>query len=133
MKSKAEKLSLLTEMIAFAKSDTKVNEVEYNFLLAVAGQIEISKADFDCLFQNPAPHKPIASESERIVQFHRLVLLMNIDQEIREEELIRLHEFGLRMGLNPNAIDKVLQVMGDYENNVVPPDVLLSIFKTYYN
>lgn len=133
MKSKAEKLSLLTEMIAFAKSDTKVNEVEYNFLLAVASQIEVSKADFDRLFQNPAPHKPIASESERIVQFHRLVLLMNIDQDIRDEELVRLHEFGLRMGLNPNAIDKVLQVMGDYENNVVPPDVLLSIFKTYYN
>ena len=101
--------------------------------MAVANQIDISKDEFDRLFQDPAPHKPISPESERIVQFHRLVLLMNIDQEIRKEELIRLHEFGLRMGLNPNAIDKVLQVMGDYENNVVPPDVLLGIFKTYYN
>ncbi|NQY06791.1 MAG: TerB family tellurite resistance protein [Flavobacteriaceae bacterium] len=133
MITREEKLSILTEMIAFAKSDNKVSEVEYSFLLAVANQIGVDKSEFDALFHHPAPLKPIANESERIVQFHRLVLLMNIDQNVHEEERIRLHQFGLRMGLNPLAMDKVLEIMTEYENNLIPPDVLLGIFKTYYN
>lgn len=133
MYSKEEKLSLLTEMINFALSDNTINDIEYNFLLGVAEQIGVEKTEFDTLFENPAPHRPIKSEGDRIVQFHRLVLLMNVDQEIREEELIKLHEFGLKMGLHPSAITKVLEVMHKYENNIVPPQVLLDIFKTYYN
>ena len=133
MRSKENKLSLLSEMITFANTGGGVNDAEYNFLLAVANQIGVSKEEFDALFKAPAPRKTLVSESERIVQFHRLVLLMNVDGEISNDELVKLHEFGLRMGLHPDAITQVLKVMHNYENKVVPPDVLLSIFKTYYN
>lgn len=133
MRSKENKLSLLSEMITFAKTGDGVNDAEYNFLLAVANQIGVTKEEFDALFEAPAPRKTLVSETERIVQFHRLVLLMNVDGEIREDELIKLHEFGLRMGLHPDAIDQVLKVMHHYENKVVPPEVLINIFKTYYN
>lgn len=133
MNTKEEKLSLLTEMISFAKSDNELNEAEYNFLVAVANHIGINKTEFDGLMENPAPHKALKPESARIVQFHRLVLLMNIDQKIKDEELVRLHEIGLKMGLHPDAINKVLDVMDSYENKVVPPNVLIDIFKTHYN
>lgn len=128
-----EKLSVLTELIYFAKSDGQVKDVEYNFLLSIANQIGVDKITFDDLFDNPAPKVHLPSESQRIVQFHRLLLLMNVDQIIEDSEIEKIHQLGLKMGLNIQAINKTLKVMHQYDNKIVPPEILLGIFKTYYN
>ena len=133
MINRVEKLSLLSEMIAFAKTDEAIKDIEYNFLLGVAQQLDISREDFDYLINNPVSYVHLNSHSERIVQFHRLVLLMNIDRERSKEEVIRLYNFGLRMGLNHESITKVLYLMESFPNNIVPPDVLIDVFKVQYN
>jgi len=133
MVNRIEKLSLLSEMIAFAKTENTLTQIEYNFLLGVARQLEISQQDFDYLINHPVSYIPLKSHSERIVQFHRLILLLNISNEITKVKLIKIHNFGLRMGLNHDAINKVLDLMNSFPNNIVPPDVLIDIFKTQYN
>src|SRR5210317_1993462 len=107
MINRVEKLSLLSEMIAFAKYDKDIKNIEYNFLLGVARQLEISREDFDYLIENPINYIHLKSHSERIVQFHRLVLLMNIDSEHSPSSVIKLYNFGLRMGLSHESITKV--------------------------
>lgn len=133
MINRVEKLSLLSEMIAFAQIDANIKSIEYKFLLGVAKQLEISQEDFDYLFKHPVTYVHLKSHSERIVQFHRLVLLMNLDQNIRDKDLIKLHNFGLRMGLSHESINKVLDVMESFPNKIVPPDFLIEIFKVQYN
>jgi len=133
MINRVEKLSLLSEMIAFARIDKTLKDIEYNFLLGVAKQLEITREDFDYLLDNPVTHINLKSHSERIVQFHRLVLLMNLDQNISERELVRLHNFGLRMGLSHESINKVLDLMESFPNKIIPPDFLIDIFKIQYN
>ncbi len=139
MINKVEKLSLLSEMIAFAQYDKKdIKEIEYNFLLGVAKQLEVSRHDFNYLITHPVNYTHLKSHSERIVQFHRLVLLMNIEQEHDEERskaegVIKLYNFGLRMGLSHESISKVLYLMDSFPNKIVPPDVLIDVFKTQYN
>ncbi len=135
MINRVEKLSLLSEMIAFAKYDKNIKNIEYNFLLGVAKQLGITREDFDYLIENPVSYTHLKSHSERIVQFHRLVLLMNIDQENADKssEVNKLYNFGLRMGLSHESITKVLYLMESFPNNIVPPDVLIDIFKTQYN
>ncbi len=133
MVNRVEKLSLLSEMIAFAINDSSLKDIEYNFLLGVAKQLDITREDFDYLINHPVDYKHLKSHSERIVQFHRLVLLMNIDGEITQDEIIKLHNFGLRMGLNHESINKVLYLMDSFPNKIVPPDVLIDIFKVQYN
>lgn len=133
MINRVEKLSLLSEMIAFARVDNSLKEIEYNFLLGVAKQLGICQTDFEYLLTNPVTYVKLKSYSERIVQFHRLVLLMNIDNEITTRELIKLHNFGLRMGLNFDAINKVLELMESFPNKLIPPDFLIDIFKVQYN
>ncbi|MFD2824217.1 TerB family tellurite resistance protein [Lacinutrix iliipiscaria] len=133
MINRVEKLSLLSEMIAFAISDSSLKNIEYNFLLGVAKQLGITREDFDYLIDHPIDYKHLKSHSERIVQFHRLVLLMNIDGEITQQEIVKLHNFGLRMGLNHESINKVLYLMDSFPNKIVPPDVLIDIFKVQYN
>jgi hypothetical protein len=133
MINRVEKLSLLSEMIAFAQIDANIKSIEYKFLLGVAKQLEISQEDFDYLFKHPVTYVHLKSHSERIVQFHRLVLLMNLDQNICDKDLIKLHNFGLRMGLSHESINKVLDVMESFPNKIVPPDFLIEIFKVQYN
>ncbi len=133
MSTYEEKLSILSEMITFAKVDNVVKEPEYQFLWSVASQLGIAQDVFDALFEQQSEHLIPKTEAERILQFHRLVLLMNVDQVQEEVEVRRLHEMGLGMGLPPSAIDQVLSVMHKYPNNVVPPEVLIDIFKAYYN
>ncbi|MGB0973810.1 MAG: TerB family tellurite resistance protein [Flavobacteriaceae bacterium] len=110
-----------------------MNTSEYNFLLAIAQQIGVDSNTFNTLLNTPHPFVNIKHESQRIVQFHRLLLLMNIDQKITAEELERIHQLGIKMGLNILAVDKTLEVMKQYDNNNIPSEVLLNIFKTYYN
>ncbi|MEL0457080.1 TerB family tellurite resistance protein [Flavobacteriaceae bacterium SZ-1-7] len=139
MINRVEKLSLLSEMIAFAKYDKDIRRIEYNFLLGVAKQLDISREDFEYLLENPISYTHLKSHSERIVQFHRLVLLMNIEQQYGEGDdnnragVTKLYNFGLRMGLSHESITKVLYLMESFPNKIVPPDVLIDIFKTQYN
>lgn len=133
MINRVEKLSLLSEMIAFAQADESIKTIEYKFLLGVAKQLEISEEDFEYLIKYPVNYVHLKSHSERIVQFHRLVLLMNLDKEITNKELVKLHNFGLRMGLSHESINRVLDLMESFPNKIVPPDFLIDIFKVQYN
>jgi len=128
-----EKLSLLTELIKLARCDQQVREQEYEFLLSIARSLDVSQEDFDSLFEDYIEFTPPESEFERILQFHRLVLLMNIDQETSDSELDFLRNIGLRIGLNPAATNKVMVEMNQYPNKVIPPERLIEIFKENYN
>ena len=133
MNSYEEKLSILSEMIAFARADHEMKESEYDFLLGVAGHLGIDKETFDTLLSTKVEKIMPKTQAERILQFHRLVLLMNVDQEQHQLEIGKLHNVGLGMGLPPSAIEQVLMVMHQYPDKIVPPDVLINIFKAHYN
>jgi len=133
MSTYLEKLGILSQMISFAKVDREIKETEYDFLLGVAKQLEVDKETFDSLFYKKVEKVLLKSEAERILQFHRLVLLMNVDQEQRLVEIEQLHNIGLSFGLPQAAIEQVLSVMHHYPGKVVPPAVLIDIFKAYHN
>ncbi len=133
MSTYKEKLSILSNLIAFAKIDKKVGEPEYNFLLGVAIHLEIDRETFESLFEKEAEHVVLKSETDRIIHFHRLVLLMNVDKKLLPIEITRIHNIGLHMGLPPSAIDQVLVQMHQYPNRLIPPNVLIDIFRAHYN
>ncbi|SRR6056297_196685 len=133
MNTEKEKLSILSEMISFARVDNTLKQSEYDFLFNVSQQLGVSKIKFDSLFKNEAEHVIPKSQAERLVQFNRLILLMNVDDSKELKEIRRLHDIGLAMGLPPSAIQQVLSIMHKYPNRVVPPEVIIAIFKAHYN
>ncbi len=133
MYSKEEKLSLLSEMIQFAKVDNDFKEQEYDFIVTIAVQLGVTKEEVDNLVKNGADKKNLQPESQRILQFHRLVLLMNVDREISPPEIHGIKDIGLQMGLRPEAVDTVLKEMHKYPDKVIPPKVLIAIFTRFYN
>jgi len=130
---KNQRRSLLSELIKIAKADNEIRDMEFQFLLTLASQMGIDKDDFKILFEQYIEFNPPKLEFERIIQFQRCVLLMNIDSEIDSEELLYIRDLGMRMGLHPSATNEVLKVMTNYPNKIVPPDKLISIFKTFHN
>ncbi len=131
--SKQEILSLLKELIRFANADRQYREMENNFLLAIAEQLGIAEDEFQALFDAHIDYTPPTLEFERIVQFQRLVLLMNVDHETNETEIHKLKEFGMLLGLNPEAVNEVLVQMKLHENGMLSPEKLIEIFKVHHN
>ncbi|MCB9223504.1 MAG: hypothetical protein R2780_04945 [Crocinitomicaceae bacterium] len=128
-----EKRSIISELIELSKVDGEVSEVEIQLIKTMGNMIGLSDAEILDCFKNPAPFDPETSPFDRIVQFHRLVLLMNIDGVVSASELNHLRLVGVKMGLNSNAIDEVLTRMYDFPNNLIPPDVLIAIYQKYMN
>ena len=133
MPTKVEKISLLTDMIAFAVVDGKLHDREYLFLSMIAEELQIEKEEFKQLFHQELKTEVIKSEFERIQQFYRLALLMHCDGVLHEREQIKIHEIGINMGLNPFAMKRVLKAMEQSPTRMISPDYLLDLFSEQYN
>ncbi|HEU4497690.1 MAG TPA: TerB family tellurite resistance protein [Flavobacterium sp.] len=128
-----QKLSLLAEMISFALIDGKLHEKEYQFLSIVAHELQIKKEDFNNLFHEKLAPLPIKSELQRIQQFYRLALLMHCDGILDPREEIAIREIGIRMGLNPSAVKRILKAMEASPTRMVDPQVITDIFREQLN
>lgn len=133
MSDNNEKLGMLAQLIKMAQADEKIREIEFQFLLALAVQMGVTKDDFKKLFEENIEFQPPLLESDRIIQFQRLILLMNVDLEIDERELDYIRDLGIRMGLHPHATNTVLEEIHNYENKIIPPERLIEIFTTFHN
>ncbi|WP_262486479.1 TerB family tellurite resistance protein [Flavobacterium saliperosum] len=128
-----EKISLLSEMIAFAVVDGELHDREYDFLWIIAQELEIEKAVFLELFGKRNETKVIKDELHRIMQFYRLALLMHCDGILHEREIKAINEIGINMGLNPMGIKKTLKAMAQSPNQMIEPEFLLYSFTEQHN
>ncbi|WP_310380054.1 excinuclease ABC subunit B [Flavobacterium sp.] len=133
MNTKAEKISLLSEMIAFSIIDGDLHKKEYLFLSMIAGELGFDKAEFDDLFHQELHTIINKSEFERIQQFYRLALLMHCDGVLHDREQIKIREIGVLMGLNPFAIKRILELMANTPNAIIDSEIVLRIFQEQLN
>lgn len=133
MNTKEQKISLLSDMIGFAIVDGKLHDREYLFLSIIAIELGINKQELNQLFHQEMHNEVIKSEFERIQQFYRLALLMHCDGTLHEREIVKIHEIGINMGLNPFAIKRVLKAMEQSPNRMISPDYLLKVFQEQLN
>lgn len=133
MSTYEEKLSILSELIGFARVDKRLNEQELDFLRAISRRLDVDESVFQSLVRNPLPTVKLSSQADRLIQFHRLFMLMNIDQEQSPTEIEALFNYGLKMGLPLSAIRQLLEVMHQYPDRIVPADVIVQIFHAHYN
>lgn len=133
MNTYEEKLSLLTEMIAFAKIDGQIHDRELRFLSVVAQQLRVEPEVFETLFNQPAEKVIMKSEHQRILQFYRLALLMQADGVLHDNEQVAIREMGINMGLSPFAMKSVLVEMQRSPTGMIDPDMLLALFRAQQN
>lgn len=128
-----EKLSLLADLVKLAKTDKNFREEEQQFIYAIAMQMGVSPKDFTKIFNENIEFTPPKLEVDRILQFQRLILVMSVDGSADEKEQKLIKELGVKMGLNPLAIQTFLYEMHNYPNNMLTPNRLIEIFKSFHN
>ncbi|MCB9364317.1 MAG: TerB family tellurite resistance protein [Flavobacteriales bacterium] len=128
-----EKLSLLQDLIALSKADNNVSFMETQFINSVALSLGVSADELQQLISNPIDYSPQDREIDRIIQFYRLLLLMGVDANHHDKEIDFCKNLGLKMGLNPIAINEVVKRILASEKGMLPPDELISIFQTHHN
>ena len=128
-----EKISLLSEMIAFAVIDGELHDLEYDFLLLISEELEIEKETFLELFNKRTESIIIKDEFSRIIHFYRLALLMHCDGVLHKREKNAIHEIGINMGLNPFAMKRVLKLMEDSPNQIIAAEKLICAFQEQLN
>lgn len=133
MNTKEQKISLLTDMIAFASVDGKLHEKEFQFLSLIAQELGFTKDETFQLFHVENKPEVIKTEFERIQQFYRLALLMFCDGEIHEKEINKIYEIGIHMALSPFAIKRILKAMQDSPTRMVDPSFILDTFNEQHN
>lgn len=131
--TQSQKLSLLSDMIAFAVVDGKLHDNEYLFLSLIAEDLGIDSTEFQQLFHSENKSEVIKDDFERIQQFYRLALLMHCDGVLHEREEKRIHEIGIGMGLDPFAMKRVLKAMKQSPTRLISPDYLLEVFQEQNN
>lgn len=133
MDSYQEKISLLSDMIAFAVVDGELHDKEFDFLSLISEELNIEKEIFLSLFKQNIEIKVVKDEFQRILHFYRLALLMHCDGVLHKKENNTIHEMGIKMGLNPQGIKRVLQVMEASESKIINPEILICAFQEQYN
>lgn len=133
MDSYEERIRLLSEMIAFAVIDGELHDREYDFLKMVSEELQIDKETFLSLFDKRKEFEVIKDEFHRILHFYRLALLMYCDGVLHDREKVAIHEIGINMGLNPNAMKRVLHLMQQSPNQMVDAEILLGAFQEQLN
>ena len=133
MNTQEEKISLLSEMIAFSVVDGRLHDREYDFLLIIALELKISKAEFNDLFHQELPKGIVKSEFKRIQQFYRLALLMHCDGVLHNNEEIAIRQIAINMGLNPFATQRILELMKAAPNAMISPKLILKTFQEQHN
>jgi uncharacterized tellurite resistance protein B-like protein len=133
MNTYEQKISLLSEMIEFAKVDGELHEREMEFLALVAQELSIDKPVFTDLFRQQSDIRVIKSEAQRIHQFYRLALLMHVDGKLHQNENIAIRQLGINMGLSPGAMNRVLDLMKASPTGMIEADVIVNAFKEQQN
>jgi pimeloyl-ACP methyl ester carboxylesterase len=126
-------LELMHELISFSKVDGEMKEIEFVFILQIAKQLGLTKQDLLALFEQKMITNPPKAESDRILQFYRLCLLMLIDLEVHPMELETIRNAGIRLGLNPNATEELLRLLMENPSKGIPTPTLLSLFQVNFN
>lgn len=128
-----EKLGLLKQLILVANADGKIKEAEYQLLLGLAGHMNVTKTEFERVFETGVEITLPKTDADRILQFHRMILMLNVDADAAPAEIDMVRKMGIMLGLNPQAIEIVLEEMKTYPNNLIPPDRMVQIFTKYMN
>jgi uncharacterized tellurite resistance protein B-like protein len=130
---KNQRLGLMQQLLKLAEIDNDFQDIEFKFLVILAGQLGISKHELFDMMQDHIAFHPPQKEQDRIIQFQRLCLMMFADGEVKEEELSYVRQMGFRLGLHTHATEEVLRLMLEENMIPVPPEILLEIFKTFHN
>ena len=126
-----EKITLIKQLFDMIKADHNIDQTEVNFLYELAISIELPLEILEDIFDK----KPIylkkqipTSSLERITQIYRLALMLNVDKQVKFDEINLLRNLALELKLPSEPIDVMLSEILKNQTGTLKPEKLFQIF-----
>ena len=128
-----QKLSLLHNLLTLTRVDHVESDSEVDFIYQIGKKLNIHKTDIEGLLEKEVEFYPPKEEHQRIVLFYTFLLVMKIDGNLALEEKRVCREIGFKLGLNPLAVQNLLNQMINNPKKKVPAIDVINFFKLYHN
>jgi len=128
-----QKLSHLKALYHLACVDNELSQEEATYIINVAERLGVDPEEL-VDFDGSEPDLELPDKQYKLYAvFHRLVMVIMIDNIASEVEKKYCFDLGIKMGLHPNAVIEVIQYvvkLGPF--NAIPGEIL-AIFRKYLN
>jgi len=128
-----QKISHLQALFHLACADRELSQIEITYIRIVAEHLGVNVEQlkgFD-------PSEPVLVLPDREYKiyglFHRLAIIMMIDNQIDEKEKRYCFNLGVKMGLHPNAVSEIIEHAIVHGSAGTKPEDVMRIFKKYLN
>lgn len=117
----------IKNLLELAMADGQFDEIEAEYLLALAQRFNISEVQLQKIKDNlgGVEYVPPKTDLEKFEHLHHLIRMMMMDGEIHEKELEICKLLALRLGLKAEFVDDFIRVIGDDVRNEVPSDIII--------
>ena len=131
--SHQQKISHLKALYHLACADTILTKAEVIYIKNVAERLGIQASELE----NFDPREPDLELPDREYKiyalFHRLAIIIMIDNALNEREKQYCFNLGIKMGLHPNAVGEIIHHIAEKGSMEVMPTEIMNIFRKYLN
>lgn len=129
------KNNVLLLLIAMTSTDGQTAVSEQQYILDLAAQMGVSSQEVIAMqsalkyFKLEVPK----AEVERMQILYQLLFLMRIDRSIAAKEKALLRNIAVRLGVQPDLTEELIDIMEDHIAKKLPESSLLDAIKKYMN
>lgn len=133
METRAQKISHLKSLYHLACADKDISKVETIYIRNVAERFGIDFNELES-FSESEPELDLPNREYKVYTlFHRLAIIIMVDNELDPAERHYCQNLGIKMGLHPNAVTEIIDLIGEVGPMKVMPSQVMAIFKKYLN
>lgn len=126
-----QKLSHLKALYHLACVDNFLSQEEATYIMNVAERLGIDTEEL-VEFDGSEPDLVLPDKQYKLYAvFHRLVVVIMIDNVANDVERKYCFDLGIKMGLHPNAVIEVITYVVTEGPHKADPSKILSIFRKY--
>jgi hypothetical protein len=128
-----QKISHLKALFHLAAVDKVLSKVEIVYIRIVAERLGVDPGEL-LSFDGTEPKLVLPDREYKIYAlFHRLAIIIMLDDKMDEKERIYCFNLGVKMGLHPNAIGEIIDYIGEHGAMDSDANAVIAIFKKYAN
>ena len=129
-----QKISHLKALYHLASADNVLSKVEGIYIRNVAERLGVDIDELKNFDPRIEPTLELPDREYKVYAlFHRLAIIIMIDNLIDEREKRYCFSMGIKMGLHPNAVGEIIDhVIVNGSMNTTPAEVM-GIFRKYLN
>ena len=128
-----QKLSILHSLLSMINVDNIESETELDFIYQLGVKLGVKREDVDGLVDKTLEFFPPKAEHQRIVLFYTFLLVMKLDGVLSTNERKVCEDIGFKLGLNPFAVQNLIDTMLSNPEKKVPAIAVVNFFKLYHN